>query len=192
MAEATSLFRGPNLLTLLRMVAALPIGVLLLVAEPAAQWSAFALYASACVTDWIDGYWARRSDRISVIGTVLDPIADKLLVAVVLVGLLANDTISGWHALAPALIFLREFLVAGLREGLAGDGFTLPVSFFGKAKTSVQMIALGLLIAAPVSGGDLLLFIGLVLLWLATLMTVWSGLSYLTAAVGFMSRPERS
>lgn len=183
---------GPNMLTIGRMVAAPPLVALLLLGDAWACWAAFGLYVFACLSDWLDGYWARRSGLVSVIGRTLDPIADKLLVAVVLVGLMANGTIQGWQCLAPALIFMREFTVAGLREGLAGDGFVLPVSFLGKTKTSVQMVALGLLLLPAVMPLAGLMPVALGLLWLATAMTVWSGLVYLHAAIGFMNRINRA
>ena len=104
------------------------------------------LFAAACVTDWFDGYFARRYHQISRFGRFLDPIADKLLVAAALVMLVKNGELSGVHVLAALIILAREILVSGLREFLAELRVGLPVSQLAKWKTAVQMTAIAFLL----------------------------------------------
>ena len=110
------------------------------------------LFVVACVTDWFDGYFARRYHQISRLGRFLDPIADKLLVAAALVMLVDSGTLSGVNVLAALIILAREILVSGLREFLAELRVGMPVSQLAKWKTGVQMVAIALLLvgdAAP-------------------------------------------
>ncbi len=179
----------PNVLTLSR-IAAIPVLVLLAALhEPAADWAACAVFSAAAFTDWLDGHYARARGQQSDFGRMMDPIADKLLVAATLMMLVGEHRLS--HAgLFPALvILLREILVSGLREFLAGRRLSLPVSRLAKWKTGVQMVALGTLLAGdaaaryagigflPVSA------IGEMLLWVAAMLTLLTGWDYLTAGV---------
>lgn len=174
-----------NYLTLTRMLLIVPIALLLIGAPgTGARWVAFGLFLLAGITDFFDGWLARKLDEVSALGAALDPIADKLLTAALLLLLAADGTIQGWHLLAALVILLREVLIVGLREALAG-AITLPVTFAAKVKTTVQFIALALLLA-PVAGSR---EAGLAALWTAALLTVWTGAHYVTASVRHLQKP---
>jgi cardiolipin synthase len=181
----------PNLLTLSR-IAVIPLVVALLLFDtPVTRWLACALFAAACITDWLDGFLARRMGDTSAFGRFLDPIADKLLVAAVLLLLVADGRIPGLAVLPAMVILMRELLVSGLREFLAGLDVSVPVSRLAKWKTVLQMVALGLLIvgnAVPPAAEA-----GRLGLWLAAGLTVVTGYDYLRHGlrhmVGRGSRP---
>ena len=175
----------PNWMTIMRIAITPVIAVLIWIDEPAYGYQlALALYTIASVTDYIDGYMARRLNVESPLGEMLDPIADKLLIAAVLLSL-ASVTSSGWVFLAPALIILiREFMISGLREFLAKQNISAPVTRLAKWKTTAQILALGFLMGAP--GFPNFPFaheIGITLLWLAAILTVQTGSAYLINAV---------
>src|ERR1700722_16578180 len=130
-----------NKLTMSR-IAIIPVILLLLVIPHGwAAWLAVILFAAAGLTDWLDGYVARRDNEITTIGQFLDPIADKLLVASVILMLVYNQQISGLSVLPAVIILLREVAVSGLREYLAGLRVSVPVSRLAKWKTALQLIA---------------------------------------------------
>lgn len=138
----------PNVLTLFRLVAA-P-GVILaflLFPRPFADWIAFGLFVAAAVTDYVDGYLARKLNQISRIGTMLDPIADKAMVALALLALAVWSPLAAAIVLPGAVILFREVFVSGLREFLGDVAGTLKVTQLAKWKTAVQMFAIGLLLA---------------------------------------------
>ena len=176
----------PNVLTYGRILAVPGIvACLFFLQGDVARWSALALFIAAGLTDWLDGYLARAWQQQSTLGRMLDPIADKLLVGTVLLVLTHFNTITGWHIWAAVIILCREILVSGLREFLAELNVKIHVTQLAKWKTSVQMIALGVLLAGP--AGDKVIpgvtTTGLALLWLAALLTLWTGYDYLRAAV---------
>ena len=152
-----------------------------------ARWSALAIFIVASLTDFLDGYLARIWKQTSNIGRMLDPIADKLLVAACLLLLAADtdQTIAGWSLWAAIIILCREILVSGLREYLAELKVSVPVTWIAKWKTTVQMLAIGFLLAG--SAGDKVLphttEIGLVLLWIAALITLYTGYDYFRAGL---------
>src|SRR6476646_6114540 len=176
----------PNVLTYVR-IAAVPalVACLFFLQGDVARWSAFALFVFAGVTDWLDGYLARAWEQQSTLGRMLDPIADKLLVGAVLMMLVHDGTITGWSIWAAIIILVREILVSGLREFLAELNVKVHVTQLAKWKTTMQMIALAVLVAGP--AGDQVVpgvtGVGLVLLWIAALLTLWTGFDYLKAAV---------
>ncbi|MEL0164876.1 MAG: CDP-diacylglycerol--glycerol-3-phosphate 3-phosphatidyltransferase [Alphaproteobacteria bacterium] len=175
----------PNWMTIMRIAITPLIAVLIWIDEPPYGYQlALALYTIASVTDYIDGYMARRLKVESPLGEMLDPIADKLLVAAVLLAL-ANVTNSGWLFLVPALIILiREFMISGLREFLAKQNLSAPVTRLAKWKTTAQILALGFLMGAPgFPGFPFAHEIGITLLWLAAILTVQTGSGYLISAV---------
>jgi len=185
------LFTLPNLLTMSR-IAVIP----LLVAacylpHPWGEWTAWALFAAAGVTDYLDGHFARRYKQTSAFGRFLDPIADKLLVAVTLMMLVDFNRLST-PAIIPALIILsREILVSGLREFLAGLRVSVPVSNLAKWKTGIQMVAIGFLLIGPAGPSFLpMSFIGESLLWIAALLTLITGYDYLRQGLKHMVEPE--
>ena len=199
----------PNILTALRLVLTLVVflAMLGLASQPIVLWlvskgadpervqtalyfTAFWGFAVAAVTDFFDGWLARRLKVESLLGAILDPIADKVLVAGAVVGLAA---LGSWTiALAGGLILFREFAVSALRETLAPKGLTLPVTLLAKWKTTLQLLALGAqlfvggwiawglprdqaLAQSASRGAD-------ALLWLAVAVTLWTGATYALAA----------
>jgi cardiolipin synthase len=175
----------PNLLTYGRL-AAVPLVVAFLFwpTEYWARWTALAIYSAAAVTDFFDGYLARAWSQQSSLGRMLDPIADKLLVAAVLLALVADKTIAGWSLWAAIVILCREILVSGLREYLAELRVSVPVSTVAKWKTTAQLVALGFLIAGPAGTAVLpaSVTIGIVLLWIAAILTLYTGWDYMKAS----------
>lgn len=176
----------PNLLTYGRVVAVPIVAALLFWPhEDWARWSALAVFVIAAVTDFFDGYLARAWSQQSSLGRMLDPIADKLLVAVCLLMLAADGELSGYSMWAAIIILSREILVSGLREYLAGLRVSLPVTRVAKYKTTLQLVALGFLIAGP--AGEKLLqgatTIGLTLLWASALLTLYTGWDYMKAGL---------
>ena len=173
----------PNLLTLLR-IALIPVFVVSFYLP--FKWSneaATVVFFLAGVTDWLDGYLARRMQQVSPLGAFLDPVADKLMVATALVLLVqADPTIL--IAVAVAVIIGREITISALREWMAelGSRTTVAVSEIGKFKTAAQMTAIGLLIWRDDAFGLPIYTIGLVLLYVAVVLTLWSMTLYLRAA----------
>jgi len=175
----------PNLLTYGRL-AAVPLVVAFLFwpHEFWARWTALAIYCAAAITDFFDGYLARAWSQQSSLGRMLDPIADKLLVAAALLMLVADRTIAGWSLWAAIVILCREILVSGLREYLAELRVSVPVSTVAKWKTAAQFTALGFLIAGPAGAAVVpgAATIGVVLLWIAAILTLYTGWDYMKAS----------
>lgn len=180
----------PNLLTLSRILA-VPLFVLLMWDG---NWmtyaAAFGLFCLAGITDYLDGYLARAQGAVSKLGIFLDPIADKIMVAAVIVMLIHNDAIKGWTMLPALVILLREIAVSGLREFLAGLQVSLPVSRLAKWKTALQMVALGALLLGQASQHFLPALpvheVGIVCLFLAAALTLVTGWDYLRAGLRHM------
>lgn len=172
--------RLPNILTFCRIVAVPVIVALFFWPSDIARWIALILFVLAAVTDFLDGWLARRYDVTSPVGRLFDPIADKLLVGAVIVALV-------WTGDAPVipaiLIICRELLVSGLREHLAENKVALPVTWLAKWKTTVQMVALAFLILGTggpeLTDGLTTLLIGQILFWIAAILTVITGWDYL-------------
>jgi cardiolipin synthase len=176
----------PNLLTYGRLVGVPVVAGLILWGGDVAHWIALALFIAAAVTDFFDGYLARRWSQQSALGRMLDPIADKVLVAAVLLALAADRTIAGAHLWAAIIILSREVLVSGLREFLAELRVSVPVTKVAKWKTTVQLIAIGFLIAGP-AGDKLVPYVsefGLFCLWIAAALTLYTGYDYFRAGIG--------
>jgi cardiolipin synthase (CMP-forming) len=176
----------PNILTYGR-IAAVPVlaAMLFFGTGEASRWSAFAIFVTACVTDWLDGYLARIWGQQSNLGRMLDPIADKLLVGATLLMLVYTDTITGWSIWAALIILCREILVSGLREFLAELNVKVHVTQLAKWKTAVQFIAIAMLLAGPAAEGLIsgTTRVGDVLLWIAAGLTLLTGYDYLKAGV---------
>ena len=174
----------PNILTMSR-IAAIPLLITLIWGgTPTMRWAALALYLAACITDYLDGYLARSLNQQSTLGRLFDPIADKLLVGGCLLVLCAFDYIVGWTVLPAVIILLREILVSGLREYLAEIRVGLPVSRLAKWKTFLQMLSLGFLIIGDAGPATLpTVLIGETALWLAALLTLWTGYDYLRSGL---------
>lgn len=179
----------PNLLTLSR-IAAIPVVVACFWLERGwAQWLSMILFTAACVTDWFDGYFARRYHQISRFGRFLDPIADKLLVAAALLMLVNSGPLRGVHVLAALIILAREILVSGLREFLAELRVGLPVSQLAKWKTGVQMVAIALLLVGD-AAAPVVTTIGLWAIWIAAGLTLITGYDYLRTGLRHMAEDQ--
>jgi len=180
----------PNILTYGRIIA-VPLVVLCFFVEGRlessdfARWTALGLFAIASITDFFDGYLARIWKQTSTIGRMLDPITDKLLVSAILLLLAADGTIAGWTLWAAIIILCREILVSGLREYLAELKVSVPVSRLAKWKTTAQMVALAFLLAGP-AGDKIMPYvteIGIALLWVSALLTLYTGWDYFKAGL---------
>jgi CDP-diacylglycerol--glycerol-3-phosphate 3-phosphatidyltransferase len=175
----------PNFVTGLRIMLT-PL-IAFVIWQPQKDWLAalgLFLFIIASASDWLDGYLARQMNIISPVGRMLDPIADKLLVAACLLALAAGRDADAVFLVPALIILMREILVSGLREHLAGNKMVVPVSLAAKWKTAVQMTALGMLIGAPILGNSNSMIAetgGLVLLWVAAAMTVQTGVTYFRA-----------
>ncbi len=181
----------PNLLTLSR-IGLIPVFVgLLYVEAPWGPWAAAAVFVAAAITDYLDGYLARTRAMGSAFGALLDPIADKMLVAAALLALAVFGRLDGLLLLPALVILLREILITGLREFLAGRGIgSLPVSGLAKWKTMVQLAALSLLIVGEATPPDMpVTVVGAAALWAAAALTVITGVEYVRAGLRHMARP---
>ena len=189
----------PNLLTYAR-IAAVPLVVAcmywqaILLGGIWLRWVALVIFITAGITDFLDGYFARSLGQHSSFGRMLDPIADKLLVASCLLMLAADETIKGWSLWAAIVILCREILVSGLREYLAELRVSVPVTRLAKWKTTVQLVAIGFLLAgeagddvvASVTGNNVtpvVTYCGLTLLWISAIVTLYTGYDYFRAGV---------
>jgi cardiolipin synthase len=183
----------PNLLTLSRIVALpLLVGLLWWPRWEAGFGLAFVLYCLMGITDYFDGYLARTQGTVSKLGVFLDPIADKIMVAAVilmLVGTRHDDQalITGIHLIAALIILLREIAVSGLREFLAGLQVSLPVSQLAKWKTTLQLVAFGaLILAGALPALWWIKSVGLACLWAAAALTLVTGWDYLRVGLRHM------
>lgn len=178
----------PNQLTMAR-IAVIPVILLLMLLEtPSASWAALVLFVLAAITDWLDGYLARKQQLVSDFGRVMDVIADKLLVAAVLLVLVNLDAISGLLILPAIIILMREVAVSGLREFLAEVKVRVPVSKLAKWKTASQLCALPFLIISHHAPAAIPAHsIGAVLLWVAGVLTLITGWDYLRANLDHMA-----
>ncbi|MCG8491720.1 MAG: CDP-diacylglycerol--glycerol-3-phosphate 3-phosphatidyltransferase [Sneathiellales bacterium] len=181
------LFSLPNILTISRIIVIPLLLAAFYLPGEASSWVPLGLFIAAGITDFFDGYFARRNKQTSNLGRFLDPVADKLLVAAVLLFLVGVDRVESW-ALVPAVIILcREIMVSGLREFLAELRVGMPVSKLAKWKTAAQILALCFLLGGPaVQESFDALLIGEILLWMAGLLTVWTGYDYLNLGLKHM------
>jgi cardiolipin synthase len=149
-----------------------------------AHLAATLLFVIACLTDFFDGYLARQWKQVSALGRFMDPVADKLLVSTILLMLSGSGVISGVHLLAAAIILAREIIVSGLREFMSQMQLIIPVTKYAKWKTGMQMASIScLLCSAMFPDIAALKNIGMVLLWFAVVMTVFTGARYLRLGI---------
>ncbi|MBN8414256.1 CDP-diacylglycerol--glycerol-3-phosphate 3-phosphatidyltransferase [Halomonas denitrificans] len=177
----------PNILTLARIVFIPLLVVLFYLPFESSMLVAAALFGLASVTDWLDGYLARKWDQSTPFGAFLDPVADKLMVAVAL-ALLIERYDAAWLTLPALVIIGREIVISALREWMAemGKRGSVAVSWIGKVKTTLQMVALLLLLAFP--PGHLIAEAGVATLYAAAILTLWSMIQYLRAAWPHLAR----
>ncbi len=197
----------PNILTYAR-IAAIPVVVGCIYAQAIMdgplwlRWVALAVFITAGVTDFFDGYYARIWDQQSAFGRMLDPIADKLLVASCLLMLAADGIIHNWSLWAAIVILCREILVSGLREYLAALRVSVPVTNLAKWKTTVQLVAIGFLLAGDAGDqlvgmvanqlGPVVTQTGLLLLWISAIVTIYTGWDYLRAGIHHLIEEDRA
>ena len=196
-AAAKSSLSLPNILTYAR-IAAIPVVIGCIYAQSILdyplwlRWVAVAVFIAAGVTDYLDGYYARIWNQQSAFGRMLDPIADKLLVASCLLMLAADGIIHGWSLWAAIIILCREILVSGLREYLAALRVSVPVTKLAKWKTTIQLVAIGFLIAGE--AGEQILpsttLIGIVLLWVSAIITIYTGWDYFRAGIHHLIKED--
>lgn len=174
-----------NFVTVLRMVLIVPFAAMFFIDATWALKAAFALFTIAAATDFIDGWLARSRGETSALGAALDPLADKLLVAAALLLLVRNGVIRDTGVVAALAILLREILVGGLREAVGKIGGSLPVTTLAKWKTTAQLVAVGLLLAAAPGGitGDSFRPAADAAFWLAAILTIVTGGDYARKAV---------
>ncbi|MEQ8269094.1 MAG: CDP-diacylglycerol--glycerol-3-phosphate 3-phosphatidyltransferase [Parvibaculum sp.] len=175
----------PNLLTYFRIALVPAVVACFYIPGDAGHWAALVLFIVAGVTDFFDGYLARAWEQQSNLGRMLDPIADKLLVSVVLIALTWQDVIAGFSLWAAIIILCREILVSGLREFLAELRVSVPVTQLAKWKTAIQMVALGFLLGGPAADKIMpgVTEMGLTLLWAAAILTLYTGIDYFRAGI---------
>jgi len=183
----------PNILTYARIAAVPALVACFYFDGDNARWVALAIFIAAAVTDFLDGYLARLWSQQSSLGRMLDPIADKLLVAATLLMLASDGTIWGVHMVAAVIILCREVLVSGLREFLAELRVSVPVSQLAKWKTTIQLLAIGFLIAGY-SGDEVFEHttnIGLGGLWAAAILTLYTGFDYFKAGIDHLMEQRK-
>ncbi len=182
----------PNFLTVLRIVLVPIFALALWWPGDDARLIAFAIFCIAGISDALDGYVARKFNAGSEFGRMLDPIADKILVGVALMMLVAEGNFDGWKMVPALVILAREFLVSGLREFLAGVHVSVPVTFFAKIKTTIQMIAIGAMILGPMADRIVpgALAFAYVALWVAAGLTVATGYVYLRVGLAYTRTPS--
>ena len=176
-----------NILTLSRILISIAIFGILSVENY--YLIALVLFFFAGVSDYLDGFLARKYNLSSQIGEILDPIADKILVAAALILLVMNGTIKNYEVIAAIIILTREILISGLREFLAKGKITMQVTSLSKLKTFIQMLSIAILLTGE-SGNKIINFqdynaqtVGIILLWLSAFLTLYTGYDYLRRGI---------
>ncbi len=172
----SSRLTGPTYLTILRMLLSVVFMVFVLLPYDWAKITALVIFIIAAITDKIDGNWARKKHLVTDLGAFLDPLADKMLVNLAFLTLVYLQIIPIWVF---AIILVRDFAVDGMRMMAARSGITIAASFYGKLKTTVQMIAIIILLLNLIVNNDILMILGYIALYSALALTVFSGLDYL-------------
>ena len=175
-----------NILTMIRIAIIPIIVVCIYLTNPFFGWIAFILFCLAGITDYFDGYLARLRNEVTNFGTFLDPIADKLLVAAVILILTSKGVIKDWDTIPALIILLREITVSGLREYLAGIKISVPVSRIAKLKTLFQLFALALLILSESLINIFpIIYLGKIFLWIAGLLTLYTAYDYVKTSIKY-------
>lgn len=191
-------FSLPNLITYGRILAVPGLAVFVIftndeasknyIPELTAKWIAVTVFIIAGVSDFFDGYLARIWKQQTTLGRLLDPIADKLLVAVCLLLLVYTEEITSWSIVAAVIILCREILVSGLREFLAELRVSVPVTKLAKVKTFLQMLSIGILLSGPAADQVFigLAEFGLILFWISAILTIYTGYDYFKAGINYI------
>lgn len=170
----------PNIITIARILAIIPIVWLVMQGDVVLRLVALIVYIIAAASDWLDGYLARAWNQYSPLGRMLDPIADKLLVGILIAVLAWDGSFSGWDMIPVCAILFREFFISGLREFLGNTKVVLPVSRLAKWKTTLQLVALAIVLLERIIPG--LRLPSDIVLWAAGVLTIWTGWQYLRAS----------
>ena len=172
----------PNILTILRITSAPILVVVLLSNEINMVILGLIIFIISSITDFLDGYLARSFNQLSKLGKILDPIADKLLITCALISLISNNIIQDIHVIAATLIIIREIFISGLREYIRGN--VLKVTFLAKVKTTIQMIAIILLIPSEVLELNFdLQILGLLFLWMSSILSLTTAYQYVKISI---------
>lgn len=175
----------PNVITISRIFASIIVPILILLDGDALRYVALILFIVAGISDWFDGYLARKLDAVSNFGRMIDPISDKLLIAGTMIALAAIDG-WGWLMVIPAIaILLREIFISGLREWMITSNVIIHVTSLSKMKTFVQLNAVGFSISVAVV--PLMMNVAIVLMWGAAILTIITGWDYLKKALSYDS-----
>ena len=167
---------GPTILTILRMILSIVFMVFVMLPDTWAKITALVVFIIAAITDKIDGIWARKKHLVTDLGAFLDPLADKMLVNLAFLALVNLNIVPIWVF---AIILVRDFAVDGMRMMSAKKNITIAASFYGKLKTTVQMIAIIILLFNLIINNDIIAIFGEIALYLALALTIFSGLDYL-------------
>src|SRR6185369_16206407 len=194
-SQPSQILNLPNILTMMRIAAIPLLAALLMSPSRSAGFLAAALFAVASITDWLDGYLARRMGIVTIFGKFLDPIADKLIVMAALIMILPFNRVPAWMVL---VILGREIIITGLRGIASSEGIVISASDLGKFKTIFQIVAIiALLLHFDYhwlfsSNNPLFIVnmhnVGMFYLWIATLLTIWSGVDYLVRFIKVITR----
>jgi len=187
----------PNALTLFRCLISILLPILIIYGGEIGAILAAPLLLLAGLSDYFDGFYARKYNVVSILGKVLDPIADKLLVIGVLLSLASENLLDFYYGFIPSLIIiLREIFISGLRESVSSYNFTLKVSILAKWKTTIQLFACGSFLVWRMNeyfyNIDFLGFISYCLLWLASIITLITGFQYAVSVINFFKKNNES
>ena len=181
----------PNFLTLIRILLSIIITSLIIISPNKFSYLlSFILFCLAGITDFFDGWYARKNNEVSELGKMLDPIADKILVISVLIALMKNSILSGLNIMPALVIIYREVFISGLREYLGNKSIKADVTNQSKWKTAIQFISISGFILFPVIENNAfhLFIIISILLWLSAIMSISTGFSYFRLASGFLKK----
>ena len=185
---AITKFNIPNILTILRLFSAPIFAIVFYFDTDFTKILAGIIFALAGFTDFLDGYLARSWSVQSNIGRVLDPIADKLIVIVAITMLIFFHKLEGLNIFFALAILMREIIISGIREGLSGQKLDLPVSNLGKIKTAMQMLSITILILSDVGYLSHFKIFGLILFWISSILSIYSGYQYCVKAWRYLIR----
>lgn len=174
---------GPTVLTILRMILSVVFMAFVLLPDQWAKITAFVIFVVAAITDKIDGHWARKKKIVTDLGAFLDPLADKMLVDLAFLVLVYLSIVPIWVF---AIILVRDLAIDGMRMMAARNKITISASFYGKLKTTIQMIALVVLLLNLILNQEVLYIVGMVILYVALALTVFSGIDYISKGRGLL------
>ena len=179
---------GPTVLTIIRMIFSVLFMIFALIPDVWSKIVALIIFVVASITDKIDGAWARKKKLVTDLGAFLDPLADKMLTGLAFLVLTYQNVIPLWFF---AIILVRDFAVDGMRMMVARTGKTVPASFYGKLKTTLQMIALIIILLNQILNFEPLNIVGNIVLYASLVLCIASGFDYLTKGWKQVAKPKR-